>query len=90
MISGGREVDISILSSAFAKEVKCLLTIYDVCLTPVCKPREFSYGARWPGGITLHQKDNIYRVDSHEVEDPEKHLLLNMVSCLAKLDFRVS
>lgn len=82
MISGGRGVDISVLSSAFADEVRSLpiLTHY---LTLFPQPREFSYGARWPGGITLRHKDGLYCVDSHEIEDPEKHLLLNMVCPLA-------
>jgi hypothetical protein len=41
--------------------------------------KEFTYGARWPGGITLRHRDGIYSIDSDGVNEPEKHLLLNMV-----------
>ncbi|PVG02139.1 Pet127-domain-containing protein [Serendipita vermifera] len=67
LISNGREVDTSTLSSAFSKESK-----------------EFTYGARWPGGITLRHREGIYSIDSDGVNEPEKHLLLNMGTMLEK------
>lgn len=67
VFSGGRGVDTSVLSSAFANE-----------------SRDFSYGARWPGGIILQHKDGRYCIDSQGIDEPEKHLLLNMGTMLEK------
>ncbi|KAG8813532.1 hypothetical protein FRC17_001504 [Serendipita sp. 399] len=62
LLANGREVDISILSSAFSS-----------------MSRDYTYGARWPGGIVLRHDDGVYCIDSHDIEESEKHLLLNML-----------
>ncbi|KAG8759509.1 hypothetical protein FRC14_005797 [Serendipita sp. 396] len=46
--------------------------------------RDYTYGARWPGGINLRYSDGVYCIDSHEIEESEKHLLLNMGTMLEK------
>ncbi|CAG7845917.1 mRNA degradation protein pet127, mitochondrial Flags: Precursor [Serendipita indica DSM 11827] len=48
------------------------------------KPTGFSQSARWPGGVTFRHYDCIYCIDSHEIDEQEKNLLLNMGTMLEK------